>query len=77
MAIAKINPLYFTGLDNEKTFTPSTNIKINSVENKYLLPLNFKEGDIIESGTELKFNLINAYESSVAFPEAIIDYTEL
>ena len=76
MAIAKINPIYFTGLDNEKTFTPSTNIKINSVENLYLLPLNFKEGDIIESGTELKFN-IDAYESSAAFPEATIDYTEL
>ena len=77
MAIAKIFPTYYSALNTEKTFTPSTNIKINSVENKYLLPLNFKEGDIIEAGTELKFNLINAYESSVAFPEAIIDYTEL
>lgn len=76
MAIAKIYPIYYSGLNTEKTFTPSTNIKINSVENKYLLPLNFKKGDIIESGTELKFN-ISAYESSVAFPEAIIDYTEL
>jgi|TARA_R100001460_G_scaffold24963_1_gene50144 hypothetical protein len=76
MAIAKIFPTYYSALNTEKTFTPSTNIKINSVENKYLLPLNFKEGDIIESGTELKFN-IGAYESSVAFPEAIIDYTEL
>ena len=76
MAIAKIFPTYYSALKTEKTFTPSTNIKINSVENKYLLPLNFKEGDIIESGTELKFN-IGTYESSVAFPEAIIDYTEL
>ena len=76
MAIAKIFPTYYSALNTEKTFTPSTNIKINSVENKYLLPLNFKECDIIESGTELKFN-IGTYESSVAFPEAIIDYTEL
>ena len=76
MAIAKIFPTYYSALNTEKTFTPSTNIKINSVENKYLLPLNFKEGDIIESGTELKFN-IGTYDSSVAFPEAIIDYTEL
>ena len=76
MAIAKIFPTYYSALNTEKTFTPSTNIKINSVENKYLLPLNFKEGDIIESGTELKFN-IGTYESSVAFPEATIDYTEL
>ena len=76
MAIAKIYPANYVGLYTEKTFTPSENIKINSVENKYLLPLNFKEGDIIESGTELKFN-IGTYESSVAFPEAIIDYTEL
>jgi hypothetical protein len=76
MAIAKIYPIYYSALNTEKTFTPSTNIKINSVENKYLLPLNFKEGDIIESGTELKFN-IDAYESSAAFPEATIDYTEL
>ena len=76
MAIAKIYPTYYSALNTEKTFTPSTNIKINSVENKYLLPLNFKEGDIIESGTELKFN-IDAYESSAAFPEATIDYTEL
>ena len=76
MAIAKIFPTYYSALNTEKTFTPSTNIKINSVENKYLLPLNFKEGDIIESGTELKFNIVT-YESSVEFPEAIIDYTEL
>ena len=75
MAIAKINPLYFTGLDNEKTFTPSTNIKINSVENLYLLPLNFKEGDIIEAGTELKFNI--GWDDFKTQPVAIIDYTEL
>ena len=40
------------------------------------LSLNFKKGDIVKSGTELKFN-ISRYESSEAFPEAIIDYTEL
>ena len=39
----------------------------------------FSESVIMDSieDEELKFNLINAYESSVAFPEAIIDYTEL
>ncbi len=76
MAIAKIYPASYVGLYTKKTFTPSANIKINSIENKYLLPLNFKEGDTIESGIELKFN-IDRYESSEAFPEAIIDYTEL
>ena len=74
MAIAKIQPPSF--VMDKKTFTPDKNIKINSVQNLYLLPLNFKEGDTIEAGTELKFN-IGTYESSVAFPEAIIDYTEL
>ena len=76
MAIAKIYPANYVGLNTEKTFTPTTDIKINSIENKYLLSLNFKKGDIVKSGTELKFN-ISKYESSEAFPEAIIDYIEL
>jgi hypothetical protein len=74
MAIAKIQPPSF--VMDKKTFTPDKNIKINSVENLYLLPLNFKEGDIIEAGTELKFN-IDGFDDFRAFPEAIIDYTEL
>jgi len=52
------------------------NIKINSIENLYLLPLNFKEGDTIEANTELKFN-INCFDDFKSFPTAIIDYTEL
>ena len=55
MAIAKIQPPSF--VMDKKTFTPDKNIKINSVQNLYLLPLNFKEGDTIEAGTELKFNI--------------------
>ena len=74
MAIAKIQPPSF--VMDKKTFTPDKNIKINSVQNLYLLPLNFKEGDTIEAGTELKFN-INGFDDFRAFPEAIIDYTEL
>ena len=60
----------------EKTFTPDKNIKINSIQNPYLLPLNFKEGDTIEANTELKFN-INCFDDFKSFPTAIIDYTEL
>ena len=74
MAIAKIQPPSF--VMDKKTFTPDKNIKINSVQNLYLLPLNFKEGDTIEAGTELKFN-IDVFDDFRAFPEAIIDYTEL
>ena len=74
MAIAKIKPPSF--VMDKKTFTPDKNIKINSVQNLYLLPLNFKEGDTIEAGTELKFN-IDGFDDFRAFPEAIIDYTEL
>ena len=74
MAIAKIQPPSF--VMDKKTFTPDKNIKINSVQNLYLLPLNFKEGDIIEANTELKFN-INCFDDFKSFPTAIIDYTEL
>tara|TARA_A100001015_G_scaffold297539_1_gene379174 strand:- start:552 stop:776 length:225 start_codon:yes stop_codon:yes gene_type:complete len=74
MAIAKIQPPSF--VMDKKTFTPDKNIKINSVQNLYLLPLNFKEGDTIEADTELKFN-IDGFDDFRAFPEAIIDYTEL
>jgi hypothetical protein len=74
MAIAKIQPPSF--VMDKKTFTPDKNIKINSVQNLYLLPLNFKEGDTIEAGTELKFN-IDGFDDFRALPEAIIDYTEL
>ena len=74
MAIAKIQPPSF--VMDKKTFTPDKNIKINSVQNLYLLPLNFKEGDTIEAGTELKFN-IDGFDDFRAFPAAIIDYTEL
>ena len=74
MAIAKIQPPSF--VMDKKTFTPDKNIKINSVQNLYLLPLNFKEGDTIEAGTELKFN-IDGFDDFREFPEAIIDYTEL
>tara|TARA_R100001440_G_scaffold20880_2_gene34575 strand:+ start:366 stop:590 length:225 start_codon:yes stop_codon:yes gene_type:complete len=74
MAIAKIQPPSF--VMDKKTFTPDKDIKINSVKNSYLLPLNFKEGDTIEAGTELKFN-IDGFDDFRAFPEAIIDYTEL
>ena len=74
MAIAKIQPPSF--VMDKKTFTPDKNIKINSVQNLYLLPLNFKEGDTIEAGTELKFN-IDGFDDFSAFPEAIIYYTEL
>ena len=74
MAIAKIQPPSF--VMDKKTYTPDKNIKINSVQNLYLLPLNFKEGDTIEAGTELKFN-IDGFDDFRAFPEAIIDYTEL
>ena len=74
MAIAKIQPPSF--VMDKKTFTPDKDIKINSVKNSYLLPLNFKEGDTIEAGTELKFN-IDGFDDFRAFPEAIIDYTKL
>ena len=74
MAIAKIQPPSF--VMDKKTFTPDKNIKINSVQNLYLLPLNFKEGDTIEACPELKFN-IDGFDDFRAFPEAIIDYTEL
>ena len=74
MSIDKIQPPSF--VMDKKTFTPDKNIKINSVQNLYLLPLNFKEGDTIEAGTELKFN-IDGFDDFRAFPEAIIDYTEL
>ena len=60
----------------EKTFTPNKNIKINSIENLYLLPLNFKKADTIEAGTELKFN-IDGWDDFKTQPVAIIDYTEL
>jgi|TARA_B100000085_G_C18257481_1_gene396649 hypothetical protein len=60
----------------EKTFTPDKNIKINSIQNPYLLPLNFKEGDTIEANTELKFN-IDGWDDFKTQPVAIIDYTEL
>ena len=59
----------------EKTFTPDKNIKINSIQNPYLLPLNFKEGDTIEANTELKFNI--GWDDFKTQPVAIIDYTEL
>ena len=74
MAIAKIQPPSF--VMDKKTFTPDKDVKINSIQNLYLLPLNFKEGDTIEAGTELKFN-IDGFDDFRAFPEAIIDYTEL
>jgi hypothetical protein len=74
MAIAKIQPPSF--VMDKKTFTPNKDIKINSIENSYLLPLNFKNGDTIKAGTELKFN-IDGFDDFRAFPEAIIDYTEL
>tara|TARA_R100000231_G_C5193610_1_gene125104 strand:- start:19 stop:243 length:225 start_codon:yes stop_codon:yes gene_type:complete len=60
----------------EKTFTPNKNIKINSIQNLYLLPLNFKKDDTIEAGTELKFN-IDGWDDFKTQPVAIIDYTEL
>ena len=60
----------------KKTFTPDKNIKINSIQNLYLLPLNFKKDDTIEAGTELKFN-IDGWDDFKTQPVAIIDYTEL
>ena len=39
---------------NVKTiFTPSSNIRIDSIKNKYNLNINFSEGDIINAGAEL------------------------
>ena len=71
---------------NEESFTPSVNIKINKVTNSYKLPINFKEGDIVNAGTELiikemKLNfledleLINGVRDTD--PKVIIEYTEI
>ena len=71
---------------NEESFTPSVNIKINKVTNRYKLPINFKEGDTVNAGTELiikemKLNfledleLINGVRDTD--PKVIIEYTEI
>ena len=71
---------------NEESFTPSVNIKINKVTNSYKLPINFKEGDTVNAGTELiikemKLNfledleLINGVRDTD--PKVIIEYTEI
>lgn len=74
--MAKTTIIPSSWVHEKVSFTPNTNIKIDSIQNPYLLPLNFKEGDTIEAGTELKFN-INCFEDFKSFPKAIIDYTEL
>tara|TARA_R100001463_G_scaffold114973_2_gene170186 strand:- start:6370 stop:6594 length:225 start_codon:yes stop_codon:yes gene_type:complete len=74
--MAQTTIIPYSWVHEKVSFTPTTNIKINSIENPYLLPLNFKIGDTIEAGTELKFN-INCFEDFKSFPVAIIDYTEL
>ena len=71
---------------NEESFTPSVNIKINKVTNSYKLPINFKEGDIVNAGTELiikemnlnfleDLELVNGVRDTD--PKVIIEYTEI
>jgi len=71
---------------NEESFTPSVNIKINKVTNSYKLPINFKEGDTVNAGTELiikemnlnfleDLELVNGVRDTD--PKVIIEYTEI
>ena len=74
--MAKTTIIPSSWVHEKVSFTPNTDIKINSIQNPYLLPLNFKEGDTIEANTELKFN-IDGWDDFKTQPVAIIDYTEL
>tara|TARA_B100000214_G_C23826864_1_gene562333 strand:+ start:150 stop:404 length:255 start_codon:yes stop_codon:yes gene_type:complete len=71
---------------NEESFTPSVNIKINKITNAYKLPINFKEGDTINTGTELiieemNLNFLEDLELVDGVrdtdPKVIIEYTEI
>jgi len=57
------------------TFTPTTDIIINSVRNYGNLPINFKEGNTIPLGTTLEA------EGSAGQPleiiNVVVDYTEI
>jgi len=70
---------------NVKTiFTPSSNIRIDSIKNKYNLNINFSEGDIINVGTELyiedllsidSLEKINNIRQNDGF--VVVEYTEI
>jgi len=70
---------------NVKTiFTPSSNIRIDSIKNKYNLNINFSEGEIINVGTELyiedslsieSLEKINNIRQNDGF--VVVEYTEI
>lgn len=77
--------LYPANEINSKTiFEAPSNIKIDSIKNKYILDLNFKEGDTINEGETIyiensisidELEIINEVKQNDGF--VIVQYTEI
>lgn len=69
-----IKPTTFTS--EQVSFTPSVDITIDSIDNKYDIDVNFNINDTISAGTVLEPS--EAYMcSNVETPEIIVNYTEI
>ena len=82
--MAYINLYPDSEINAKNIFTSSSNIRIDSIKNKYNLNINFSEGDIINAGVELyvdgslkidSLEKINNVRQEDGF--VIVEYTEI
>lgn len=82
--MAYINLYPDSEINAKNIFTSSSNIRIDSIKNKYNLNINFSEGDIINAGVELyvedslkidSLEKINNVRQDDGF--VIVEYTEI
>jgi hypothetical protein len=57
------------------SFTSSTAMQINSIENIHALEFNFNVNDTINANTEI--SILEAYASTGFTPEVVVNYTEI
>lgn len=73
MAEFTIKPL--TLISKSVSFTPSVDIRVDSIENVHALDLDFSNNDIISANTIV--NISEVYTSKDFIPEVIVTYTEI
>tara|TARA_B110000483_G_C18126811_1_gene515954 strand:+ start:1197 stop:1418 length:222 start_codon:yes stop_codon:yes gene_type:complete len=56
-------------------FTPSVDIRVDSIENTHALELNFSNNDVISANTLV--NISEIYASKDFIPEVVVTYTEI
>ena len=82
--MANITLYPYSEVSAKTIFAPSSNIRIDSIKNKYNLNINFSEGDIINAGKELyiedslsinSLEKINNIRQNDGF--VVVEYTEI